>query len=89
MQPEIPKVAQADHPQADSPTTGGSIPWLSQIMIDNICAKYALEDIENAERIVSELLRETPPSDDYHNEVADLLSRFAVVKRKIRCSMVG
>jgi hypothetical protein len=43
----------------------------------------ALEKLDEAERIVSELVRRTPPS-HAHTELADLLSRFAAVKREIR-----
>ncbi|MCZ7637685.1 MAG: hypothetical protein M5U12_17595 [Verrucomicrobia bacterium] len=42
-----------------------------------------LEKLDEAERIVSDLVRRTPPS-HAHTELADLLSRFATVKREIR-----
>ena len=42
-----------------------------------------LEKLDEAERIVSDLVRRTPPS-HAHTELADLLSRFAAVKREIR-----
>lgn len=43
----------------------------------------ALEKLDEAERIVLDLVRRTPPS-HAHTELADLLSRFAAVKREIR-----
>ena len=42
----------------------------------------ALDKLDEAERIVSDLVRRTPPS-HAHTELADLLSRFAAVKREI------
>jgi hypothetical protein len=88
MQPEMQKMPLADHPQVVPPTNSGRVPWLEQILIDHLCAKDSLEELDKAERIVSDLVGQTEPSDDYHDELADLLSRFAVVKRKIRCSLV-
>jgi replicative DNA helicase len=43
----------------------------------------ALEKLDEAERIILDLVRRTPPS-HAHTEFADLLSRFAAVKREIR-----
>ena len=42
-----------------------------------------LEKLDEAERIVSDLVRRIPPS-HAHTELADLLARFAAVKREIR-----
>ena len=43
----------------------------------------SLEKLDEAERIIAELARRIPPS-RAHTELADLLSRFAAVKREIR-----
>lgn len=43
----------------------------------------AWEKLDEAERIVADLVRRAPPS-QAHTELADLLSRFAAAKREIR-----
>lgn len=57
----------------------GEMERWDQVRPDN----ETLEKLDEAERIVSELVRRTPPS-HAHTELADLLSRFAAVKREIR-----